>query len=367
MRIAFVTGLKDSLGGRNQIVYKLVEGMAKRGHQVTFIGTGDSQLPAEIIPIVDKALMFQSPQENDFYFHTAYLSMMTKKMAEMANQFDIIANHVYPEFLPLLVANQIQTPIVTTTHAQVTPYLAKAMSGYKDSYFVFVSNSHRDLARKYAAFPNSKTIYNGIDVDKFTFSNSAEDHLLFFGRINYYKDETGKLVDAKGWKVSLDVAKESGESLEIAGPVLAGEFGSNAQQFYDTNVSPFIDGEKIKFVSKIQASEPVEFEQKVKLLGRAKALLFPINWDEPFGLVMVEALACGTPVIGFNRASVPEIIINGKTGFIVNNREEMIKIIPKIKDIKREDCRQRAFDFTTDKMVNNYIEYYEEIYAQTKK
>lgn len=371
MKIAFLTSLKrpttpNSRGARHVIVYNIIKGLIDAGHDVTFIGTGDSDLPCRIVPVVDESLMKHPSQENAFYHSVSYLSILTKKLGEMAGEVDLIANHVYPENIPLLIAPYLKAPMVVSSHVQITPHFAKSLEGYDDTYFTFVSKSQRDRALSFAKIKNADVIYNGVDVDRFTFNPGPSDYMFFMGRVNFFKDENGEKVDAKGWKEALLLAQETGEHLKIGGPVLPGEYGKDAKQFFDKEVGPYLKNKNIEWVSEIKSQEPISFEEKVKLYKDAKCFLFPIKWEEPFGLVIVEAMASGTPVIAFDRGAVSEIIEDGKTGFIVKNREEMKRVLPKIKDLNRKDCRKRAETFTTQKMVQNYIKYYEEIHERSK-
>jgi len=208
-----------------------------------------------------------------------------------------------------------------------------------EAHYVSISNSQRK------GMPNlnyAGTVYNGLEIEKFEFKKKQGDYLAFLGRYSH----------EKGADLAVTVAAESREKLKMAGTVWGGGF-------YDEKIKPYLKKNKREDLGFLNGKKVSDF------LGNAKALLFPIRWEEPFGLVMIEAMACGTPVIAFNKGSAPEIVKHEKTGFIVENEREMIKAIKKIDKIDRADCRKYVEEnFTIDKMVEGYERIYEEIINQ---
>jgi glycosyltransferase involved in cell wall biosynthesis len=223
--------------------------------------------------------------------------------------------------------------MVTTIHGFSSQKIIPVYKKYNNtSYYVSISNSDRSPELSYSA-----TVYNGIDTREFSFNAESGESLLFFGRIH----------PEKGVSEAIEIAKKSNRKLIISGLI-------QDQEYFDNSVNPYIDGQEIMYVGN---SGP---EDRNKLLGGAFALLHPISFEEPFGLSVVEAMICGTPVIAFNRGSMPELIVNGKTGFLVNNLEEAVEAVNSIEFINRRDCTEWASsNFSMQKMVDGYLEVYE--------
>ena len=254
-------------------------------------------------------------------------------LMEQADQFDIIHNNF--DFLPLSYSRLIKTPMVTTIHGFSSPKIIPVYKKYNStSYYVSISNSDRSPELSYTA-----TVYNGIDTREFSFNAESGETLLFFGRIH----------PEKGVSEAIEIAKKSNRKLIISGLI-------QDQEYFAKKVSPYIDGQEIMYVGN---SGPVD---RNRLLGDAFALLHPIGFEEPFGLSVVEAMICGTPVIAFNRGAMPELILNGKTGFLVNNVEEAVEAVNSIEFIDRRDCMEWAISkFSREKMVDAYLEVYQKI------
>jgi len=252
---------------------------------------------------------------------------------EQAGQFDIIHNHF--DFLPLSYSRLINTPMVTTIHGFSSPKIIPVYKKYnKTSYYVSISNSDRSPELSYTA-----TVYNGIDTREFSFNAESGETLLFFGRIH----------PEKGVSEAIEIAKKSNRKLIISGLI-------QDQEYFTSKVNPYIDGQEVIYVGN---SGPAD---RNKLLGGAFALLHPIGFEEPFGLSVAEAMICGTPVIAFNRGSMPELIVNGKTGFLVNNIEEAVEAVNSIKFINRRDCMEWATSkFSRENMIGGYLEVYQNI------
>ncbi len=225
--------------------------------------------------------------------------------------------------------------MVTTIHGFSSPKILPVYKKYNSTgYYVSISNSDRSPELDYTA-----TVYNGVNDNEFIFRPGSEDYLLFFGRIH----------PEKGVYESIQIGKKSKRKLIISGLI-------QDQEYFDLKVKPFIDDNDIVYVGN---SGP---DERNKLLGGAFALLHPISFEEPFGLSVVEAMFCGTPVIAFNRGAMPELILDGKTGFLVNTIEEALEAVNNIKMINRKYCREWAISkFSRQKMIEGYLEVYEKI------
>jgi len=344
-------------GGTELIVSHLTEELTKRGHNVTLFASADSKTRAKLVSSFPKALYWKGTSWHDLYgllFHTL-------TCFEKAENFDIIHNH--SAYLGLCFSQFTKTKVVTTYHGSLHPTIKekgakyKILKKFKNSYFVSISNSQRktkDLKLNFVA-----TVYNGIDVKKFDFNESPKKHLIWMGRIT----------PKKGVLESIEIAKKLKLPLKIAAKI--DKNWPPDVEFYEKRVKPLIDGKKIRYIGEIGG-----YKNKSNFLKNALALLNPIKWEEPFGLVMTEAMACGTPVIAFGRGSVPEVIKNGKTGFICkpNDINSMIRAVKKIyqmpteKYIKmRHNCRKHVEEnFTAEKMVNEYEKVYYKILKSKK-
>jgi len=340
---------------RPRVIFDLASELLKRGHKVSILGTGDSFIPgAEIIPVIPKSFIEMGPFENSFYAHTAFLTKMAKTLEKIGNNFDIIHNHCYPEFINLLVEKNIKTPIITTIHTQITPEVDKTLSLFKKSYFICISETAKKLAKETKIY---KVIYNGVNTSLYKFSEKKEDYLFWLGRLARAKDKKGNFMDPKGARWAIQLAKETNSKLLLSGNV-------EDKKFFEEDIKPYLS-KKIKWLGPISPEQPLSKKEVVKLMQKAKAFLMTINWNEPFGLVMAEAQSCGTPVIGFNRGSLSEIVIDKKTGFVVAPKEGITglkKALKNIGKINPRDCRERIErNFSLEKVAENYEKTYKEI------
>ena len=366
MRILIISLLKRKItpqitAARPRMIFDLVSGLLKRGHKVSVLGTGNSVVPgAKIIPVIPKSFVEMGPFENPFYAHTAFLTKMAKTLEKIGNNFDIIHNHCYPEFINLLVEKNIKTPIVTTIHTQMTPELDKTFSLFKKSYFISISKAARKLAKKTKIY---KVIHNGADTKLYKFSAKKENYLLWIGRLSKAKNKKGNFIDPKGIRWAIKLARETNSKLLLVGNV-------EDSEFFEKDVKPYLS-KKIRWLGPVSPEQPLTKKEVVKLMEKAKAFLMTINWYEPFGLVMVEAQSCGTPVIGFDRGSVSEIVVNEKTGFVVNPKhgiKGLKRALKNIDKINPRDCREHIEkNFSLEKMVDNYEKTYHEILKNAKK
>jgi len=335
MEIAQVSPLHESVppkfyGGTERIVSYVTEELVRRGHNVTLFASGDSETAAELVSVVDTALRLGS-LEDPLAYHTLQLGELAKRR----DQFDVIHFHLAFEHFPL--ARQLAVPQLTTMHGRADiPSLQAVFRGFTDMPIVSISDYQR-MPIPYANW--LATIYHGLPVDHYTYRQTAEHYLAYIGRAS----------PEKGLDRAIEIATGCGMNIKVAAKV-----DEVDQDYFDKCVKPLLEHSHVEYMGEITVA------QKDELLGNALAVLFPIEWPEPFGLVMIEAMACGTPVIAFSQGSVPEVISNGETGFIVNNVDEAIKAVDKIHTISRECCRY-IFEtrFSDKRMTDEYLKIYE--------
>lgn len=315
-------------GPWEQVASNITEGLVKKGFDVTLFATGNSHTAGKLEYISQTAYA-----EDNSLDPKVYECLHISNLMEQSSQYDIIHNHY--DFLPLTYSKLIATPMVTTIHGFSSPQIIPVYKKYNNNnYYVSISNSDRSPQLDYVA-----TVYNGIDSNDFTFNPQPDDYLLFFGRIH----------PEKGAYESIQIAKQMNKKLIISGLI-------QDEVYFDEKVKPYIDDNVIRYVGN---SGP---KDRDILLGGALALLHPISFDEPFGLSVAEAMLCGTPVVAFNRGSMPELIDNNKTGFLVNSIEEACSSIKKIKTIDRKYCHLWAQSkFSLEKMVDGYVDVYHNI------
>jgi len=341
---------------RPRMIFDLISQLKKKNHDITILGTRDSKIKnVKIIPIIEKGFFeLAKDYENPFYAQTAYLTKLAKKAEELSKNFDIIHNHGQPEFINLLIEKNLSCPMVTTIHAQMTPEMDEALSLFPESNLICISKASKKLAQKAEI---KKVIHNGIDTDIYKYREKKEDYLLWIGRISKAKDEKGNFLDPKGVRWAIKLAQETESNLKISGNV-------EDKEFFEKDIKPHLN-DKIEFVGEISFEQPLTKEEVASLMQKAKAFLMTINWKEPFGLVMAEAQSCGTPVIGFNRGSVPELVKDGETGFVVDPKkglEGLKEAYSKLEQIKSIDCRNNVEEnFTLEKMAEKYEKIYKEI------
>jgi len=309
----------------------LTEGLVARGHDVTLFATGDSQTSGTLHAVCPRGY-----EEDRSIMPKVWECLHISELFEHAENFDIIHNNF--DFLPLTYTGLISTPVVTTIHGFSSPGILPVYKKYNSKvFYVSISDSDRSPDLDYI-----KTIHHGIDLKQFDFQPEPDDYLLFFGRIH----------NDKGAKEALEIARACNKKLILAGII-------QDQAYYDQYVAPHIANDKVIYAGSVG---PVE---RNRLLGKACALLHPIQFDEPFGLSIIESMACGTPAIAFNKGSMPELIEHGKNGFLVSGCEEAVEHVARIKSIDRLDCRQAVEDrFTVDSMVEKYIDVYTEVHEK---
>ncbi|PKD17689.1 glycosyl transferase [Salegentibacter salinarum] len=318
----------EQYGPWEQVASNITEGLVEKGHQVTLFATGNSVTKAKL------EWVCKFPYEVDKNNHPKVLECLhISHLMEQAHRFDIIHNHF--DFLPLSYSGLIKTPMLTTIHGFSSSKILPVYKKYNSSTsYISISNSDRNKELDYLA-----TIYHGLDPENFTFRGNKENYLLYFGRIH----------PDKGAHAAIEIAKKAGLPLKIAGLI-------QDEAYFNSEIKPFIDNENIQYLGNVGP------EVRDKLLGNAKALLHPIFFEEPFGLSVVEAMMCGTPVTAFERGSMPELIEEGKTGFLTENIAEAVLAVKALDKIKPEACRALAVKkFSLDTMVNAYIEAYKTV------
>lgn len=325
-------------GGTELVIYNLTQELVKRGHKVYLIAAGDSKTKAKLFPVFPRALRNQ-PQAQDLDVRDALKFIGTGKVLQYLKNLkaDIIHNHLGWRLLPF--SPLLKMPTVTTLHGPLDIKYQKIVYGaFAKENYISISDDQR------APFPGlnyKATIHNGIDIKKFPFSEKEGDYLAFLARMS----------PEKGPIEAIKVAKKTGLKLKMAAKVDAVD-----KEFFEKRVAPLIDGKRIEFLGE------VDHAGKAKLLKGARALLAPLQWREPFGLFLIEAMACGTPVVVFDRGAAREIVEDEKTGFIVKNTEEMVTAVQKINRISRRRCRRRVEKyFSAEKMTDAYEKVYRKI------
>jgi len=320
-------------GPWEQVASNITEGLIENGIDVTLFATADSITKGKL-----KSVCEYSYSEHTELDPKVCECLHISNIMEQADKFDLIHNNF--DFLPLTYSRLIRTPMLTTIHGFSSQKILSVYKKYNcTNTYVSISNSDRSPELDYAA-----TVYNGINTDEFTFRSEPKDYLLFFGRIH----------PEKGTSESIQIAKQSGRKLIISGLI-------QDHDYFDSKIKPFINNDDIVYVGN---SGPKERD---KLMGEAYALLHPISFEEPFGLSVAESMLCGTPAIAFNKGSMPELILDGKTGFLINTTGEAVEAVNNIKSISRRYCRKfAASKFSRQKMIQGYLKVYKKI-LETKK
>lgn len=320
-------------GGTELVVSLLTEELVARGHEVTLFATGDSVTRARLVPVIEEGLRKGNVHMTRW---NAYDLRSLIKIKDMQDQFDIIHNHMGFQALPFLTALNI--PVVTTNHNLVSDYCKEIYLEYGHMPFVSISESYRLLN-----YPDKlnyvATVYNGIDIGRYKKPKEGKrDYLLFIGRIS----------KAKGTAEAIDIARKLKLPIKIAGKVDIAD-----QEYYDREIARRLEPEYVDFIGEVNE------EEKVALYQGAIATVYPIDFDEPFGLVMAESMAAGTPVMAFDRGSVKELIVDGQTGIIGNTVDDLVNRFGEIRKMKSETCERRAREmFGKEAMAEGYEKVY---------
>jgi glycosyltransferase involved in cell wall biosynthesis len=339
MRIAQISPLFEAVppklyGGTERVVYSLTEELVAMGHDVTLFASGDSITSATLAPMREQALRLD-PSVKDW---VATYYRMVERIYRRRDEFDVLHFHI--DYFPLALFCRQKVPYLTTIHGRLDlQELIETYGTYADSPFVSISDSQR---RPIPHLNWVRTVHHGMPAGLLTPQPVKQEYGAFLGRIS----------PEKGVDRAIRIAGKAGMKLKIAAKV------DNAdKEYYDSQIKPLIQGNPdVEFIGEINDAQKPDF------LSGAHALIFPINWPEPFGLVMIEAMACGTPVIAFNCGSVPEVMDDGVTGFIVNNIDEAVAAVGKVHTLDRARVRA-TFDrrFTARRMAEDYLDVYEEL------
>ncbi len=350
----------DCITAPERIASIITEGMVKKGHKVVLAASGDSKTKAELLSIHPKASI-NDPLIGENR-HIDYELMLIKKAIEFANKenFDLINSHF--DTRTAIFGSLAKPPMISTLHSPLIPEINNILNNYRDDQS-YISIS--DYQRKGNPNLNYKaTIYHGIDTKQFKFYSKNQDHLLIVGRAT----------PKKGFNVAIQIAKKSKRKLKMIGSVRT----KANKKYVKTEIKPKVDNKTIFY------EENIPYSEINANMGKAKLMLLPIQWEEAFGLVLIEAMASGTPVIAFARGSIPEIILDGKTGFIIDSSpqdkrgnwlikktgtEGMVEAVQKIYSMPedkyrkmRENCRRHIEKkFTIEKMIDSYEKVYQKI------
>ena len=321
-------------GPWENVVSLLTEGLVAKGIDVTLYATRNSKTKARLAAICPRGY-----EEDKSILPKVWECLHIAELFEHGDDFDLIHNHF--DYLPLTYIGMTSTPVLTTIHGFSSPGILPVYKKYNDrAYYVSISDADRSSELNYVA-----TIHHGIDLKQFTYEPRQGSYLLFFGRIH----------QEKGAREAIEISRRFGMRLIIAGIV-------QDQRYFDSEVKPHVDGVNVVYVG---SAGP---EKRNELLGGAYALLHPIRFEEPFGLSVIEAMACGTPVVAFDRGSMPEIISNGDTGFLVSSVDEAVSQLDDVKKLDRGQCRKWVEErFAVDRMVDEYLRVYHKILTEPRR
>jgi len=331
----------DGYGGTERVVSLLTEELVRRGHDVTLFASGDSTTSARLVPTVDTALWRDREIRDPLVYWAVTANMAYKQAAEGA--FDIIHSHL--DFHAYGHASLVSTPTVTTLHGRLDlPDLPRLYARFPTMPVVSISDNQREPLpqARWAA-----TVYNAVDTDNLVFNARGGDYLAWLGRIS----------PEKALDRAIRIAKQAGIPLKVGARLPLKDLNDpNVRadwEYYDGVVRPLLDEGHVELIGE------VDDEHKSEFLGNALALLNPIDWPEPFGLVMAEALACGTPVVARRRGSVPEVVDEGRTGLIGETDAELAALCHRVHELDREICRAEATRrFSPRAMADGYEDVY---------
>ncbi|MDB5562511.1 MAG: rfaG [Hyphomicrobiales bacterium] len=340
MKIAQVAPLFERVppklyGGTERVVSYLTEELVRAGHDVTLFASGDSITAAELVPCSETALRLNPEVRDGFPYHV----LMLEKVLQRADEFDVL--HFHTELLHFPLIRALGHPAVTTLHGRLDqPDLVPFYTTFRDAPLVSISDNQRDPI---PGLNWAGTVHHGLPADLLPFNAHGDGgYLAFLGRIS----------PEKGPDLAIRIAAETGQPLKIAAKI-----ADEDRPYWETVVEPLVRAHpNVEFIGEVSE------EQKADFVGRARAVLFPISWREPFGLVMIEAMACGTPVIAFQRGAVAEVMEHGVTGFVVETVEEAVEAVGKLDRLDRRAIR-RTFErrFTAERMAQGYVSVYRDL------
>jgi len=342
VRIAIVSPLFESVppklyGGTERVVSYLTEELVRQDHEVTLFASGDSRTRANLRPVTRRGLRLDPDCQDALAYHV----IMLDQVIESAAEFDII--HFNIDYWHFPLSKWLRLPAVTTLHGRLDlPDLAPLYARFRDTPLVSISDAQRK------PLPSANwvaTVQHGLPPDLFTFRERPGAYLAFIGRISPEKRPDR----------AIEIARRAGIPLKMAAKI-----DRIDQPYFEQRIQPMLAGQGVEFVGEISDGD------KDRFLVEALALLFPIDWPEPFGLAMIEAMACGTPTIAYRCGSVPEVMIDGVTGYIVDDDDDAVEAIGHLDRIARADCR-RVFEqrYTAEHMARNYLDVYQRI-AQSR-
>jgi glycosyltransferase involved in cell wall biosynthesis len=343
MRIAQLAPLYEPVppryyGGTERVVAVLTEQLVANGHDVVLFASGDSATSAELVPCSTRALRQDARIDDPMAHHIVQLG----KLVERASEFDIIHNHI--DYLAFPLARALQLPMITTVHGRLDlPDLRPLFSEYPEIRLVSISGAQR------RPLPHAgwlATVHNGIDLHHFTCKERSGSYLAFLGRSS----------PEKGLPNAIEIARAVDMPLRIAAKVDAVD-----KAYFNETIKPMLRDPRVEYIGEIDETQKSEF------LGNAYAYLFPIAWPEPFGITMVEAMACGTPVVAMARGSVPEVIAHGRTGFICQSLGEMVNAVRHAGRLSRRACRAHVeHRFSAEAMASSYETVYRSVVSKDK-
>jgi glycosyltransferase involved in cell wall biosynthesis len=326
-------------GGTEAVVSVLVEELVRRGHDVTLWASGDSKTSAELCSIYHRSLRTASDLEDPGPYALMHAAMSLKD----AGSYDIIHNHIGETVMAM--SHLVDVPMLTTMHCLITPD-SKFIWDHYDGWYNTISHSEKLTMPPVANNKYCGVVYNAIDVASFPYSEKKDDYLLFLSRVS----------PDKAPHLAIEVARRVGRRIILAGKVDPNPIDT---AYFDSTLRPLIDGKRVQFLGEADA------RLKRQLYEKAYALLLPLRWEEPFGLVMAEAMACGTPVVAFRRGAASEIIVHGETGYLVDNVDEMVEATRRIDGIDPRRCRRHVqANFSPERMADGYLRLYQQIIRQ---
>ena len=322
-------------GGTEAVVSVLVEELVRRGHQVTLCASGDSITSAQLFSVYPRSLRTADDLLDRQPYDWMHLAL---SLREASSGYDIIHNHAGEPAMAM--SHLVDLPMLTTTHCLITPDTRFIWDHYRGWYNT-ISRSARLTMPQVRGGTYAGVVYNAIDVQSFPYEEDKEDYMLFLSRV----------APDKGTHLAIEVARRTGLRLVIAAKVDRAD-----RDYFHEVVEPLIDGKLVQFLGEADAA------LKRKLYAKARCLLLPICWEEPFGLVIPEAMACGTPVIAFRRGAAPEIVADGETGYLVDDVEGMVRAVYRVEHIDPRRCRRYVEErFDAPRLADDYLALYQRI------
>ena len=327
--------------GRWILAANLIKEQIKQGHDITIFSNKKTSLKKCKNVYIEPLKPIDDQAKTKEKIRNINNLLLIQKAYSLSQKFDIIHSH-YNE-LHFFFSHLLKTPTIVTQHWPIDLETLKIIkqTPQNNLYVTPISNSQKKQGKNYLKY--TKTVYNGLNLSNFKYNPSPKDHLVYISR----------MVPEKGADIACKIAIETGQRLLLIGKT---NNSSKYKNYFNKKIKPYLKNPLIKYLGE----KP--YKEIDKHFGQARAFLFPLQWEEPFGLVMIDAMATGTPVIAFNRGAVPEVVKNGKTGFVVNTQQQMKQAVQKIDTIKRADCRKRVEKyFSVPAMAKGYEQVYKKI------